>query len=202
MRNGRKNLQVILVAVILLLVGLSVGFAALSTTLNITTSTVKQEGSSVVSWNIGFQGTSATPTSTGTSTTGRSCDNATVTSSSVTINNATLSKPGDKCVYALTIKNSGTIAGSLGSVTPTKPTSTTCTVTAASSTASAKMVCGNLTYTLSASNDDSTKLTTGSTLAASGTKAVYLILEYTGTTLNSSTVTQQSGSFAIVYNQA
>ena len=199
MRNSRKNLQVILVAVVLLLVGLSVGFAALSATLNITTSTVTQ---SPVTWNIGFQGSSASPTLGGTSATGRSCDDATITSSSVTITSATLSKPGDKCTYALTIKNSGTIAGSLYKVEPTKPTSTTCTVTNASSSASAKMVCGNLTYTLSASADDSTKLTTGSTLAASGTKAVYLILEYTGTTLNSSTVTQSSGAFTITYNQA
>ena len=199
MRNSRKNLQVILVAVVLLLVGLSVGFAALSATLNITTSSVKQDP---VTWNIGFQGTSATPTLGGTSSVGRSCDNAAITTSSVTIANATLSKPGDKCTYALTIKNNGSIAGTLYSVTPTKPTSTTCTVTAASTTASAKMVCGNLTYTLSASQDDSTKLTTGSTLAASGTKAAYLIIEYTGNTLNSSTVTQSAGAFSIVYNQA
>ena len=178
MRNSRKNLQVILVAVVLLLVGLSVGFAALSATLNITTSSVKQDP---VTWNIGFQGTSATPTLGGTSSVGRSCDNAAITTSSVTIANATLSKPGDKCTYALTIKNNGSIAGTLYSVTPTKPTSTTCTVTAASTTASA---------------------TTGSTLAASGTKAAYLIIEYTGNTLNSSTVTQSAGAFSIVYNQA
>ena len=63
------------------------------------------------------------------------------------------------------------------------------------------MVCGNITYTL-ASNTTGTVLSTGSTLAANGTLKVYLIAKYTGTTLNSSAVTQTGAQFSILYNQA
>lgn len=202
MRNNTKKLQTILVAVLLLVVTMSIGYAALSATLTITGNNVIQQA---ITWNIAFTGTSVTGTGSGigSTTTGRDCKTATINGTSVTLaNGVALSKPGDKCIYSLTIKNNGNITGQLASITPTEPTSTSCTKTNASSSASAKMVCGNLTYTLSGSNDDSTKLTTGSTLAASATKSAFLIIEYTGTNVNSSQVNQAGGKFTIVYNQA
>jgi len=204
MRNNTKKLQTILVAVLLLVVTMSIGYAALSATLTITGNNVIQQP---VIWNIGFTGTTITGTGSGIGTTtyGRECKTATVGNNGATVTLASgvaLSKPGDKCVYPLTIKNSGNITGSLASITPGDPTSTNCTKTNASASVSAKMVCGNLTYTLSGSNDDSTKLTTGSTLAANATKAAFLIIEYTGTGVNSTQVNQAGGKFTIVYNQA
>ena len=109
----------------------------------------------------------------------------------------TLSKPGDKCTWTLTIKNSGTVAANLGSITPTAPSSVSCTNSGAS------MVCGNITYKLTTNSGGSTLLTTSAgNLTAGSSLTVYLVAEYTGTTVNSSAVTQTGGKFTLVYNQA
>ncbi len=198
METRQKRLNGILLTMLMALVTISVGYAALSTTLNITTSTVKNDPTGVT-WNIGFTG-SSTPTAGGTSATGRSCGAATISSSSVSIAETTLSKPGDSCTYPLTIKNSGTIAGKLNSVAPTAPTSTSCTTTNATTSASAQMVCGNITYKLAGSANGSTNFVTGTTLAAGGTTTVYLIVSYTGSSLSSG-FTQSAGKFTITYGQ-
>ena len=94
MRNKQK-FSVMLSAMLVLLVGLSIAYAALSTTLNVTVSSVGSQGG--MSWNVGFTGSSATPTVLGTSATGRSCGTATITTTAVTIADTTLSKPDDSC---------------------------------------------------------------------------------------------------------
>ena len=195
----KEKLQLILIAAFILVAGIGIAYAALSTTLTITMNKVTQNA---LTWNVAFTTGTVTGTAAGTSGTGRSCGNATVTANSVTVADTTLSKPGDKCTYALTIKNTGGIAASLGSITGTAPTSTTCNITNASTSAGASMVCGNLTYKIG-TDASGTALKTGTTIAAStGTQAVYLIVEYTGTSLNSSAVTQSAGKFTFVYNQA
>ena len=193
MKRSRRNLQVILVAAILMIAGISVAFAAMSTALTITTNSVKNDGT--VTWNIGFTGSSATPTAGGTSATGRVCGNATITSTSVTVAQTTLSKPDDSCTYTLTIKNSGTITGTLTNIQPTQPTSTTC-----STASGATMVCGNITYKLTTDAAGNTALTTGGTLAANATRTIYLSIKYTGTTLGSA-FTQSAGAFTLTYSQ-
>lgn len=194
MRRGRRNLQVILVGTILMIVGLSVAFAAMSTVLTITTNTVRND--TTVTWNIGFQGTSATATAGGTSATGRSCGTATITSTSVTVASTTLSKPDDWCRYSLTIKNSGTITGTLTGIDATAPSSTTC-----SQASGPTMVCGNITYKLTTDQDGNTALTTGGTLAANATRTIYLFVRYTGASLSSTQITQSGGSFSLTYSQ-
>ena len=191
MRN--LNLKVVLVAVVITLLGIAVAYAAMSTSLNVTTNNITLTN---LSWNVGFQGNSATPSVGGTSDAGRSCGSATITSSTVTVSNTTLSKPDDSCTYELTISNSGTIPAKLGSITPTKPTSTVC-----ETATNGLMVCGNITYTL-ASDTTGTELSTNTVINPSNTMTVYLIVKYTGTTLNSSSVTQAGGKFSLVFNQA
>ena len=193
MRKGRRNLQVLLVGAILMIVAMSIAFAALSTTLNITANTVKN--STTVTWNIGFQGSSATATVGGTSATGRVCGDATITPTTVTVATTTLSKPDDSCTYALTIKNSGTITGTLANITQTKPTGVTC------SGSTSSMVCGNITYKLTTDSDGQVALTTGGTLAANATRTVYLVIKYTGTELSSTAISQSAAAFGITYNQ-
>ena len=204
MESRNKKLTQILVAIVLTITGLSVAFAALSTTLNITTSSVKQAGPDVVSWNVGFQGSSATATVGGSSDQGRACTDATVSPSQVTVaSGIQLSKPGDSCTYQLTIKNSGTIPAKLNSITPTSPTGTgvTCTPTAGSTTGSAKIVCGNITYTLAGSANGATNFVTGTTLTANQTTTAYLIAAFTGTSPASSAITQSGAAFSINYVQ-
>ena len=197
----RKSYTFILTAAFVAIFGIAVAYAALSSALTITMNKVTQGG---YSWNVAFD-TSGSPVSAtvgGTGNTGRSCGTATVTANAVTVADTQLSKPGDSCTYALSIKNTGTINAKVNSVVPTKPTSTTCTTSNATASASATMTCGNLVYTLSASADDSTKLTLNKALNASGTQAVYLIVKFKDDgTLNSSDVVQSSGKFTVTYGQ-
>ncbi|MBR1386575.1 MAG: hypothetical protein IJ568_07070 [Bacilli bacterium] len=192
-KKNQKQLLTIVGAVVLLIVGISVVYAALSTTLNITVGSVTQ---SQMSWNVAFQTGTVNATAGGTSATGRSCGAATVTADTVSVASTTLSKPDDSCTYALNIKNTGSIDATLATITPVAPGSTSCTNSGAS------MVCGNITYKLTTDSAGSTLLTTGGTLAkTNGTLPVYLVIKYTGSTPSSTAVEQSSGGFTLVYNQ-
>ena len=191
--NGKKLLPLVYVMVVVL-AGISVAYAALSTTLNVTTNKITQ---SALTWNVAFTGNTITATEGGTSNTERSCGTATVSGTSVTVADTKLSKPDDSCTYTLTVKNNGTIPAKLTNITPTAPSSITC-----GTTSGPTMVCGNITYRLLSSTSGSgTSLPTNTTLAASGTQTIYLEVKYTGTTVNSSAVTQSGGTFALVYSQ-
>ena len=194
MKIKSKNLKLLLLIVAILVVGVGIAYAALSTTLNITFGSVTQ---SAVSWNVAFQGSSATATAAGTSATGRVCGEATITPSAVTVAETSLSKPGDKCTYELTVANTGTIGAKLGTITPTAPTSTTC-----SQASGGNMVCGNITYTLTSDAAGSTVLTTGGTIAAGGTQTIYLVVSYNAAGVQSTAITQSGGKFTLTYNQA
>ncbi len=189
-----KKMGVIVLLLIVVIFGISVAYAALSTTLTITASKVTQ---SALTWNVAFQTGTVTGTPGGSSGEGRSCGNATVTANTVTVAQSTLSKPEDSCTYALVIKNTGSIDANLATITPVAPTSTSCTNNGAS------MVCGNITYKLTTDLAGNTLLTPNRILAkTSGSLNVYLVMKYTGASINSSDVTQNNGGFTLVYNQA
>jgi uncharacterized protein (DUF2141 family) len=195
----RRNLQIILVGAVLMIVGISVAFAAMSTALNITTNSVVQQTNT---WNIGFVTGTVTGTPGGTtSTTGRSCGNATVTATSVSVAATNLSKPDDSCTYTLQIKNNGTIAGTLATITPQNPTGTNVTCGTSSG---ATMVCGNITYKLTTDSAGSTLLNTTSnaTLNGGSTRTIYLVVKFTGTAPSSTAITQSGAKFTLTYNQA
>lgn len=198
----RRNYTIALIAVIAAVCGVGIAYAALSTTLTITTNKVTQNA---LTWNVAFTTGTVNATVGGTGDAGRSCGAATVTANAVTVADTSLSKPGDSCTYALTIKNTGGIDAKLGSLVPTKPTESgvTCTVTSATTSVGASMVCGNLTYKITTDAAGSSPLKTNTTIAkTSGSQAVYLIVSYTGTELNTSAVTQTGGKFTFTYNQA
>ena len=190
--KNKQNLLIGIYIMVIVLVGISVAYAALSTTLNITTNKITQ---SALTWSVGFTGTSATATAGGTSATGRSCGTATITSSSVTVADTTLSKPDDSCTYTLNIKNSGTIPAKLTTITPTAPSGISCTNSGAS------MVCGNITYSLATTSDGNTLLALNSTLAADATQTVYLIVKFTGSNPSGTSIVHSGGKFTLVYSQ-
>ena len=137
----------LLLIVAVLLVGVTVAYAALSATLNVTVNKVTQNAGS---FSVVFNNTGSSVAATtvgGTSATGRSCGTATITASSVTISDTQLSKPDDSCQYTLVLKNTGTITAKLVSITPTNPSGTTC-----STSSGARMICGasgkEITYTI------------------------------------------------------
>lgn len=190
--NNDALKYVALIAVILI-VGIGVAYAALSATLNITFNNVTQNS---VTWGVGFQGSSATGQFDGTSSTSSSCGNATITPSSVSIADTELSKPGDKCTYTLTVKNTGTISAKLNTITPTSPSDVSCTINGAS------MVCGNITYKLLTNTANNTPLSTGGILAANDTLTIYLVTEFTGPNIVTSPVVHSGAKFALYYIQA
>ena len=200
----RKNYTIALIIVMVALFGVAVAYAALSTTLTITTNKITQ---SAQTW--GHTMTCSKTNDVGTSATGRSCGAISVSGTAATVADTTLSKPLDGCVYKCTIKNSGSIASKISAIVPTAPTSTTCTNTSASGSSTAKMVCGNLTYgiyasaTVSGTTITTTNLTVPSAaLEANGTKDFYLVVQYTGNEINSSNVVQSNGKFTLTMAQS
>ena len=191
---SKENLKFLFLVATVLVVGVGIAYAALSTTLNITFGSVTQ---SALSWNVGFQGNSATATAAGTSDTGRSCGVATITPSTVTVADTTLSKPGDKCTYTLTVANSGTVDAVLASITPTAPSSVTCSVATGGN-----LVCGNITYKLTSDVDGTTVLPTNTNLGAGALQTMYLVVSYNAETLQSAAVTHTGAKFTLTYNQA
>ena len=190
--RSRKNTKKILTILVALILFITVAYAALSTTLTITTNQVTQ---SAFTWNVAFNGSSASGTSSGTSTTGLSCGTATITATTVTVGNTTISKPDDKCTYTLTVKNTGSIDAVLNTIQYKKAGSS-------SYSSGSTFTDGNLTYGLYTDNTGTTALSTGGTLAkTSGSLTIYLVIKYSGTSLNSSAVTQSGASFQLIYNQ-
>ena len=190
---SQKSLVITVAVLLVLVVGISVAFAAMQANLSITANSVSQ---SALTWNVGFQTGTVQGTEGGSGSTGRVCGDATVTANSVSVANTQLSKPDDSCTYALTIKNTGSVDAKLGNITAVSPTSTSCTNSGAS------MVCGNITYKLTTDSTGNTLLTTNGILAkTNGTLPVYLVVKYTGTELVSSDISQNNGGFTLVYNQ-
>ncbi len=195
MKNERKSLFVIVTILTIAVLGLSIAYAALSATLTARFSSVS---SNVLNWQVGFVEGTVAGTSTGTSETGRSCGTASVTTSSASVTETSLSKPGDTCTYALTIKNTGNIDANLAAIAPTQPTGATCSVAEG-----AKMVCGDITYKITTDSAGNSLLTTNRLLEkTSGELGVYLIATYSGTSVNSTGFTHEGAAFTLTYNQA
>ena len=189
-----ENLKLLALFAVIVLLGVGIAYAALSTTLTITFGKVTQNA---LTWKVGFTGTSATGSRTGTSATGASCGTATITESAVTVADTTLSKPDDKCTWTLTVKNSGTVGAKLTTITPSAPSSTTC-----GTLSGGNMVCGNITYMLTSDANGTTVLHANTTLAAGASQTVYLVAKYNAAGVQSSAITQSGAKFTLVYAQA
>lgn len=151
----RNNLNIIIFTLVISLGCLTLAYAVLSATLNISFGNVTQNA---ITWDVGFEGTTVEGVSGGTSDTGRSCGIASITSNTVTLATTSLSKPGDKCTYPLKIKNNGGIVAELTAITPRSPTDTSCTANGSS------MICGNITYKLTNDTEGTTPLSLNTTL--------------------------------------
>ena len=104
--NGKRNL--VLVAILMLLVGISVGYAALTTTLNINgTANISSVG-----WNVHFENIKVT-TGSVTASTPAAIDNATTAVSYA----VSLVKPGDFYEFTVDVVNDGTLVAKLSDIT-------------------------------------------------------------------------------------
>lgn len=172
---GRNNNRTIaLVALLLGVVGLSVGFAALSSTLSINGSATVQASS----WNVFFSSLS-TGTKTGTANI--------VTAPSIASNklsitgfDVTVKTPKDSVYWTFNVENSGSYIAKLSSIT--KNATPTCTGTGTNATTDAANVCKYLKYQLIDTTAGTSEAATGVTIAAkgtsNGTRSYKLILTY------------------------
>lgn len=192
-KSSNKGVFVIISVLCVAVIALTIAYAALSSTLRINFGNVTQ---SEQTWSVAFVGSEVDGVPTGTSNVGLTCGKASISSDQVTVANTTISKPGDKCVYSLSIQNNGSINANLATITNVKPSGITCTESGAS------MVCGNITYKLATDATGSTLLTTNTALNASASLGVYLVVEYTGADVSSSSEVQNGAGFTLLYNQA
>ena len=195
--KDKKTIYAVLVAIVIAGAGLSIAYAAMSTTLTTTFGRVTQNA---LTWNVGCDTTSTSVSATagGTSATGRSCGTATITAGTVTIGDTTLSKPGDKCTWAVTVRNSGQINAKLSSIAGTQPSGNTC------STQTGTMTCGNIKYSVTTDTAGTTAvLKSGESLAANQTLAAYIVAEYVPTNaVQSSAITQTGATFKMTWAQS
>lgn len=142
MNYRNRRLYIILGVLCVLVVFISVAFAALSTTFTMNFGTASK-GSHT--WNVHFAPLNVATTSNvspyfrgGTSTNGCSCSNATFDNNTASIGAITLSKPGDYCYWYFHIQNTGTIDSILSSFSWVAPTGapSSCTISGATMTCS------------------------------------------------------------------
>lgn len=194
MSKERKFMYISILTLVIIVACLSIAYAVLRTTISIKFGKVTQES---LTWDIGFQDGDVVGEAFGTSTTGRSCGNATVTKDSVTISNTTLSKPDDRCVYALVVENYGGIVARLGSITPVTPSNVACDFSIES-----RMACGNLTYKLAMDVDGKTTLDTSQIIGINQKRTVYLVVSYTGMDVSSVPINQSRAGFILNFVHA
>lgn len=195
MEKERGAKVIAIVALLIAVVGLTVGYAAYSSTLTINgTATVDP-----ASWKVNFgykTGDSLTGTTTGhaTETTAPTLKDTTISGFDVT-----LKAPGDSVTYNFLIKNSGTLNARLANFTMG---TLTCAPNASGSISQedATELCGELKYTLTYA-DDST-ITTGTPLNSNDSKELKLEWPSASTLSVSDDVKVTIGTTTFVYEQA
>lgn len=185
-----KNKNIIIGALICIVVIMAVAYAAFAQTLRIS-------GSASINsnWNVAFD-TSKTSSTSGviaktTGFSGGTAPDATLSyggnGQSATIS-ATLRQPGDKVVFTLTIKNTGTIAAKLGTPSVSGTNCSTSGLTCTTSSGHIKFTVGN---------------PASSSLAAStGTTTITVTAEFPNTTVSSSTTENASITVTLNATQA
>ena len=189
MRNGNSKMMAV-IALVIAVVGLSIGFAALQTQLTVNGTAEVTGGTK---WDVKFV-TSLNKVETGSAT----GTNPTVAATSVNGFKATLLKPGDKVTYYFQVTNAGSFDAKLDSITIGTPTCSTAAF------------CSNLKYTFAYTTASGgaagTAPAAGDTLAVNETKWLVLSVEYLASadssTLPSTTVTVSGLSATMNYVQA
>ena len=193
-KKDNKYLYVLTLILAVAVVGLSVAYAALSSTLTAKFNTVSQ---AVATWNVGFDTSMSTAgVPGGTSTDTITCGAANITAGAVTIGNTSIGKPGDYCRYALKVKNIGDIDAKLSQITFIQPSGGTCT------TSGATMVCGDITYKITIDEAGSNQLAIDRVLAKqTGELPIWLHVVYSGASLATDTLNLTNGGFSLYYVQ-
>lgn len=170
-----KTVKTLAIAALVVAVGgLTLGYAALSQVLTINTEAKVQ--SSKTSWNVKFVANAvADPEATGDAIKGT----ATLTDTTVTLNDVVLKAPGDTVTYLFDVTNAGQIDAKLSSIAMKNPT-----VTGIGETKEADetLVDGSYTYTITYA--DGNAIAAEDTLNAGETKNLKLVVTLKADTVN------------------
>ncbi len=176
-----RNKNILIGGLMAIVVVMAVGYAAFATQLN-----VNGTANITSSWKVAFD---TTKTSAYTATTGLT--GATAPTGTITFGNdqtatlvANLNQPGDKIVFTLTVKNTGTLKAKLGAPTLT---GTSCTVNGLTCTSTS----GHIKFTVT--NPSPTSLA-----AKTGTSTITVTAEYPNTTISSAST--ESASLKVSLN--
>ena len=194
MENNKGFKILAIVALCVAVAGLSVAYAALSETLNI--SGTAKVGATSANWNVHFANGSCTKTG------GATAGSITATGTQVTLGESTFTAPGDSVVCTFDVVNDGTINAKVGTVTIPDAANLTYTGSGAAKDADETLVKGNMEYTVTYA--DGTAIQVGDALNAGATKNLKLTLTYkaTATALPQAEVSISDIVGTIVYNQA
>ena len=191
MVRGRNSRFVAVVAIIIAIVGLSIAYAAMSTTLKIKGNATID----IASWDIKFDNLGTT-IKTGNAV----CQDPTLSNTNIRDYSVVLTKPGDSCSYQFDIVNNGTIDATLGALS--KNDELMCK--AIISDSSSQFPCANITYSLTYDSVNGTNVSQGDSLAAGTKKTVYLTLAYNSdaTELASNDLLISGLDITLIYNQS
>lgn len=194
MENNKGFKILAIVALCVAVAGLSVAYAALSETLNI--SGTAKVGATSSNWNVHFNNGSCSKSG------GATAGSITASGTQVTLGESTFTAPGDSIVCTFDVVNEGTIAAKVGTVTIPAAANLTYTGSGAAKAADEELVKGNMEYTITYA--DGTAIAENDTLAAGATKNLKLTLTYksSATSLPQADVSISDITGTIVYNQA
>lgn len=186
-RNGRV---IAIAALLLSVIGISIGYSAMSTTLNINGTATMQTSK----WSIKFANLSE-PAITGDADVVTA---PTLTNTAIQTYSVKLTKPGDSVKYTFDVINgSEDMDAIIGTFTKNTPV---CTGSGDNAESDANTVCSNLVYTLQYSAG-SIDVQQGDTLDAGETRSMTLTIGYEGTTLPTNDVEIAGLDISMIYDQ-
>ena len=182
-----KNVKMLaIVALLVAIGGLTMGYAALTQTLNISTSATVQ--SQATTWDIHFENAD-TGTTTGHAVKG----NLSLDTTTVTLSGVVLKVQGDKVEYTFDVKNEGQVDATLATLTPKTPS-------LSGDSADQEKVESGYTYTLT--YVDGGNVQQGDELNSGDTKRMKLTISLSeGVSLPTGDVTISNLGYTLVYSQ-
>lgn len=186
MRKDKDGIVAVIV-LLLMIIGLSVGFASLSSSLTINGSATVNSSS----WDVHFADLSSSPIIVGDADQIKA---PTLSATSITNYSVNLNEPDSSISYSFKIVNGGTYNAKISSITVPTPT---CTGNGTYATSDASNVCKYLEYTIKYDNGSS--LDVGDTISAGSSVDVVLKLAFTSNN-NSITSTELPNDDVIISN--
>lgn len=189
MEKKRTIRMLILGALVVGVMGATIAYSAIQSTLEIKGTATMQ----TATWSVAFSNLSA-PTLLGDAsvTTAPTLGDALIGTFSVIV-----TKPGDSVSYTFDVENAGDLDGKIG--TFTKAASPTCTgVSATNAEADATLVCSNLTYTLTYTSGGAA-VAQNDLLGSGQTRNMTLTLSYGGSSLPTDDVNITGLDITMIY---